>query len=310
MKNYLRWRRVRIWHATFYSVLISQLDTSSLGKHTMLKMCFFTLRAASLALSCLMVSVIAVAALPVSSVYLEDISTAEVSAALLGGKTTIIIPVGGVEQNGPHMALGKHNFRVKALAGKIATELGDTLVAPVVNYVPEGNVTPPTEHMRFAGTISIPTDVFKGVLRGAAQSLKQHGFKHIVLLGDSGNYQVALKAVVEKLNSEWASSPTRAHFIAEYYQATQTEYIRALKEKGLTMEQIGIHAGSADTSLLMAVDAAMVKPEYFVIAAESGRASGVTGDPRAASAALGKLGVDAIIKQSVAAIRKARTAKS
>jgi creatinine amidohydrolase len=244
------------------------------------------------------------------SVFLEHLTTAEVSAALQAGKTTIIIPVGGVEQNGPHMALGKHNFRARALAGMIATELGDAIVAPTVNYVPEGNVSPPTEHMRFAGTISIPFDVFKGVLKGAALSLKQHGFKHIVLLGDSGNYQTALKAVADGLNSDWAKSETRAQFVAEYYQAGQTQFVQALKNKGLSAEQIGSHAGAADTSLLMAVDAATVKPELFAAAAKAGWTGGTAGDPRPASAELGKIGVDAMVKASVAAIHKARTAKS
>lgn len=248
------------------------------------------------------------AATPLQSVYLEELTTADVSAALKAGKTTIIIPVGGVEQNGPHMALGKHNFRARALAGMIATALGDALVAPVVNYVPQGNVSPPTEHMRFVGTISIPFDVFKGVLKGAALSFKQHGFTHIVLLGDSGNYQTALKAVVDGLNGDWAKSSTRAQFLAEYYQAGQTQYVAALKSKGLSSEQIGTHAGAADTSLLMAVDAAMVKPELFAASAKAGWAGGTAGDPRASSPELGMLGVDVIVKASVAAVRRARAA--
>ena len=64
------------------------------------------------------------------SVFLEDLTTAEVVAAIRDGKTTIVIPVGGTEQNGPHMALGKHNVRAKALAGKVAQQLGNALVAP------------------------------------------------------------------------------------------------------------------------------------------------------------------------------------
>ena len=243
------------------------------------------------------------------SVYLEELTTTEVSAAVQAGKTTIIIPVGGVEQNGPHMALGKHNVRARALAGMIATELGDTIVAPTVTYVPQGNVSPPTEHMRFSGTISIPFDVFKGVLTGAALSLKQHGFKHIVLLGDSGNYQTALKEVADRLNIEWAKSATRAQFLSEFYQAGQNQYVQALKSKGLSNEQIGTHAGAADTSLLMAVDPAMVKPELFAAAAKAGWAGGTAGDPRAASAELGRLGVDAMVKASVVAIRTAKASK-
>src|SRR4029453_12495267 len=102
------------------------------------------------------------------SVFLEDLTWIEVRDAIAGGKTTIIIPTGGTEQNGPHLALGKHNFLVKYKAGEVAKRLGKGLVAPVVAYVPEGDIDPPTSHMRFAGTITTPQDVFVKVLEYAA----------------------------------------------------------------------------------------------------------------------------------------------
>src|SRR6187402_3408093 len=108
-----------------------------------------------------------------NSVFLEDLTWTEVRDAIAAGKTTVIVPTGGTEQNGPHMALGKHNYLVMYKAGQIATQLGDALVAPVVSYVPEGDINPPTGHMRFAGTISLPQDVFVKVLEYAARSLKQ-----------------------------------------------------------------------------------------------------------------------------------------
>ena len=243
-----------------------------------------------------------------SSVFLEDLTTLEVSAALKAGKTTVIIPVGGTEQNGPHMALGKHNTRAKALAGKIAVNLGNALVAPVLAYVPEGNIEPPTEHMGFAGTISIPEDAFKSVLLGTARSFKKHGFTDIVVLGDSGNYQKALAAVEAQFNRQAAKTPARFHHVADYYRATQTTYIAALKAKGLSTAEIGTHAGSADTSLLMAIDPSMVRPERFAEAATALWRGGTLGDPRASSAAHGQLGVDAVVKITVEAIKKATAA--
>lgn len=244
-------------------------------------------------------------ALAQDSVFIDDLTTAEVSSALKAGKTTLIIPVGGTEQSGPHMALGKHNVRVHVLSGRIATSLGDALVAPVLAYVPEGKVTPPTEHMRFAGTISIPEAAFKSVLMGAAQSFRQHGFTHIVLLGDHGGYQTALKEVAASLNQQWAGTPARAYFIAEYYNAAQTTYVQALKAKGLTDAQIGTHAGVADTSLMMAIAPEMVRPGKLAAAAAAGRAGGTYGDPRASSAELGQAGVEATVSQTSAAIRRA-----
>src|ERR1043165_8901149 len=74
------------------------------------------------------------------TVSLEDLTSPELADLVRSGATTLIVPVGGTEQNGPHMALGKHNVRVKVLAQRIATMLGNALVAPVIAYVPEGGV--------------------------------------------------------------------------------------------------------------------------------------------------------------------------
>ncbi len=242
------------------------------------------------------------------SVFLEELTSPEVAAAIRDGSTTIILPVGGTEQNGPHMALGKHNVRARALSGRIAQTLGHTLVAPVLAYVPEGNITPPTEHMRFAGTISVPEAAFKSILDAAARGFRQHGFRDIVILGDSGNYQPALKAVAARLNHDWAASGVRAHYLGAYYGATQTTYISALKTQGLTDAQIGTHAGTADTALSLALEPSLVKPGLLAEAARSGRSGGTYGDPRPATAALGQLGVDTVVQQSVAAIRQAVSA--
>ncbi len=240
-----------------------------------------------------------------TSVFLEDLTWTELRDAIRAGTTTVIVPVGGTEQSGPHLALGKHNVRVKLLAGRIAAALGNAVVAPVLAYVPEGNVSPPSSHMRFAGTISIPDDTFRAVLDATARSLKQAGFSDVVLIGDHGGYQSQLKAVALKLNHDWAATPVRAHFVDAYYRATQTTYEQALRAKGLTPAQIGTHAGVADTSLMLAVDATLVRTDLMAHELRDAAAVGVAGDPRASTAALGQIGVDAVINQSVAAIREA-----
>ena len=146
------------------------------------------MRAIAIILCGALTSVHAFAAEP-SRVMLEEMTWIEVQQAAKAATSAVIIPVGGTEQNGPHMALGKHNARVTALAGRIATRLGDTLVAPVIAYVPEGSITPPDGHMRFPGTLSVSREAFGGIVEGAARSLKQHGFKTIILIGDHGGYQ-------------------------------------------------------------------------------------------------------------------------
>ena len=240
------------------------------------------------------------------AVMLEDMTWTEVQQAVKSGATTVIIPIGGTEQNGPHMALGKHNARIKVLAGKIANRLGHTLVAPVMAYVPEGSITPPAGHMRFAGTLSVLPEAFGGIVEGAARSLRQHGFKDIILIGDHGGYQAQLNTIADRLNREWSAGAARVHFIEAYYQSAQKPYADALRSKGLSDFQIGTHAGSADTSLTMALAPQMVRPELIDDAAQRGPAAGTVGDPRKASLPLGELGVELIVARTVEAIKAAQ----
>jgi len=137
-----------------------------------------------------------------ASVFLEELTWTELRDLVKSGKTTIIVPIGGTEQNGPHMALGKHNRRVIVLSERIARALGNALVAPVIAYVPEGGISPPTEHMRFPGTITVPEDAFEKILESAARSFKLAGFRDIVFLGDHGGYQRADKAVAGRLDRQ------------------------------------------------------------------------------------------------------------
>ena len=242
---------------------------------------------------------------PNASVFVEDLTWTELMHQVKSGKTTIIVPIGGTEQNGPHMALGKHNARVRALAEKIALELGNALVAPVIAYVPEGSVNPPSDHMRFPGTITIPDKTFEQVLEYAARSFKLHGLRDIVFIGDHGGYQKDLQVVANRLNREWAAAPVRAHALLEYYRVTNTVYVDALRSRGYSNDEIGTHAGVADTSLTMALVPGMVRAGALANATKPAASDGVYGDPRRASAEMGQLGVDAIVATTVAAIRKA-----
>src|SRR5579863_5852164 len=234
-----------------------------------------------------------------ASLFIEDLTWTELRDLVAAGKTTVIIPIGGTEQNGPHMAIGKHNVRVRLLAGKIAAALGNALVAPVLPYVPEGGLDPPTGHMRFPGTITVPPDAFDKVIEFAARSFKQHGFRDIVYLGDHGSYQNDEAAVAQRLNREWASSAVRVHAILEYYEESEHGFARLLESRGYPASEVGTHAGLADTSLTMALDPSLVRADRLK------PGEGDNGDPTRASAALGQLGVDLIVAKAVAAIRAA-----
>ena len=235
------------------------------------------------------------------TVFLEDMTWVEVRAALQSGKTGVIIPTAGHEQNGPHMVLGKHRYVVEHTAGRIAEEVKSVLVAPVVSYVPEGDIEPkPSGHMAFAGTISVPPRVFGEVLEYAARSLRAHGFTDIFLVGDSLDNQVIQADVAARLTQAWQGSGVRVHHVGDYYAANgQTDW---LLREGETLDSIGTHAGIRDTSELLAirpdaVRADMLEPKWGFNLAPSGN----DGQPIRASAERGRrllaLKVDAAVRQ-------------
>lgn len=235
------------------------------------------------------------------TVFLEELTWTEVRDALKAGKTTLIIPTGGTEQNGPHMVLGKHNFRIHHNANRIARQLGNALVAPVMAYVPEGGLNPPEGHMNYPGTITIPDEVFRKVLEYAARSARLHGFRNIVLIGDSGPNQPGMRAVAAQLNQEWAGSGVRLHHIPEYYRGNGFD--EWLAAQGESKEAIGTHAGIHDTSLLLAVDPKLVRKDKLANA-RNPKETGVTGDPTRATVAYGRKGLDMIVDTTVRRIRQ------
>jgi creatinine amidohydrolase/Fe(II)-dependent formamide hydrolase-like protein len=158
--------------------------------------------------------------------------------------------------------------------------------------------------MRFPGTLTVPAATFESVLEYAARSLRASGFRDIFFLGDHGGYQRNAEAVAQRLDREWSRSGIRVRALTEYYRVTETQYRQALKSRGFTDAEIGTHAGVADTSLALAVDPRLVRAAELASASSLDAAHGVYGDPRRASAEAGAVGVDLIVRESVAAIRR------
>ena len=106
---------------------------------------------------------------------------------------------------------------MQATTEAIARELGNALVAPVVKFVPEGSIDPPSGHMRYHATISVRQETFEALLTDIVASLEAHGFRNIVLIGDSGGNVRGMQNVSAALNEAWADRESRVHFIPEYY---------------------------------------------------------------------------------------------
>jgi creatinine amidohydrolase/Fe(II)-dependent formamide hydrolase-like protein len=165
-----------------------------------------------------------------STVWLEEMTWMDVRDALKAGKTSIIIATGGMEPNGPWLVTGKHNYVLHANCEAIARKLGNALCAPIVKFVPEGDIEKKTGHMVSPGTISMREETFRGILRDTAESLQAHGFKNIIFIGDSGGNQAGQKAIAEELTKKWAGQAMALH-VAEYY--TYGEVAAYMKEHGI-----------------------------------------------------------------------------
>ncbi|MBI3470966.1 MAG: creatininase family protein [Candidatus Solibacter usitatus] len=236
------------------------------------------------------------------SVFVEELTWLEVRDALRAGKKTVLIATGGVEMNGPYLATGKHNYVLRATTEAIARKLGDALVAPIVPFVPEGEIDPPTGHMRYPGTVTVREETFRALLTDIAASLRAHGFERIVLIGDSGGNQAGMKSVAEELSRKWAGGKTTIHFIPEYYDYPAVT--KWLESQGVKQVNEGHHDDFAISSIMMTVDPGTVRMKQR-LAKGNFSINGVNMAPAAKTIEWGRKVVDYRATVTVAAIRKA-----
>jgi creatinine amidohydrolase/Fe(II)-dependent formamide hydrolase-like protein len=221
------------------------------------------------------------------TVFIEELTWEETRDAIKAGKTTVIVPTGGTEKNGYHMVLGKHNYVVTYAANLMARRLKNALVAPTIQYVPEGD-----PERQNPGAISLPSPAYDMLLDAAARSLAAHGFTDILFIGDSGGNQAGLTAVADKLNGEWKDGHVKVFALTDYYTASRV-YYRAWLEAafGYDEDTAGSHAGITDTSQMLFIRPAGIRKDQ--IKPWGGpQDSGVSGDPSKATAEIGKMGVE------------------
>ena len=221
------------------------------------------------------------------TVFIDELTWEETRDAMKAGKLTVIVPTGGTEKNGYHMVIGKHNFVVTYAANLMARRIKNTLVAPTVQYVPEGD--PDRQN---PGAISLPSPAYDMLLDAAARSLKVHGFKEILFIGDSGGNQAGIKNVAEKLNAEWKDAGVKVYGLTDYYEQSRLHYRAWLQAQfGYDEETSGSHAGITDTSQMLFVHPGGIRKDQ--IKPWGGpQDSGVSGDPSKATAEIGKMGIE------------------
>jgi creatinine amidohydrolase/Fe(II)-dependent formamide hydrolase-like protein len=237
----------------------------------------------------------------VDTVFIEDMTWMEVRDAMRDGKDTVIVATGGIEQNGPYLVTGKHNVVLRGTTEAIARKMGNALVAPIVPFVPEGDIDPPTLHMKYPGTISVTEATYMALLSDICASLRTHGFKHIILIGDSGGNQDGMKDVAAQLNS--SSKGGRLHYVPEYYDFAAVA--KWLEERGIEQTPEGLHDDFGMTAMMMSVDPQSVRTEQR-IAAGNFRINGVDLAPAEKTIKWGQRIINFRAQATVDAINKAR----
>jgi len=241
------------------------------------------------------------------TVWLEEMTWMDVRDAMKAGKTTVIISTGGMEPNGPWLALGKHNYVLRANCDAIARKLGDALCAPIVPFVPEGRHEPPSGHMTTPGTISLTEETYAALLGDIVTSYKVGGFKNIIMIGDSGGNGRGMTAVATRFTELWKGVPFVAH-VPEHY--TYSVVSKEMASRGLIKE--GTSDGLHDDPII-SLNMFMADPKSirFDERVKAGKASinGVSIANRKKNLEMGRAIVDFRANYTAEAIKKAIAAK-
>jgi creatinine amidohydrolase len=238
------------------------------------------------------------------TVWLEEMTWMDVRDAMKAGKTTIIIPTGGIEPNGPWLALGKHNYILRVNCDAIARKLGNALCAPIIPLVPEGNIEPKSGHMATVGTISLKEETFQAMLADVVQSFKAHGFQQIVLIGDSGGNTRGMQAVADKWNAEWKGAPLVIHAREYYDYASVLKYLGEIGVITEGQKPDGLHDDPAISLNMLIADPNSIRWDQRVKAKQA-TINGVSLADKKKSLEIAKKIVEFRANATVEAIRKA-----
>ena len=187
------------------------------------------------------------------SILLEEMVWPEIETALESGTRTAIIAVGSIEQHGPHLPLNMDTLDGDELSRRIASELGDALAAPTIRPGCSGH------HMEFPGTLTVPPETLMDVIRSYCRSLDKHGFEYLVLVPTHGGNFGPVNTVAPDIAREIDASVIPLADLDEHMQLLN----EGLSEAGIEYDQDVIHAGAAETAMVLAIDEDRVRKDQF-----------------------------------------------
>jgi len=242
-------------------------------------------------------------------VLLSEMTTHEIKEKAKPN-TVVVVPVGSMEQHGPHLPLETDSRIVEEIATRAAQRVADrigVLVTPTVWLGLSG------QHIDFSGTLTLDPHCFIDVVTGIIKSLEHHGFRRMVLLNGHGGNMAALDVIARTFESDVKTLVVST----AYWRLADEGRIEAVRESGPGGMA---HAGEFETSCMLALRPELVhldrmirrvpkwNTRYFAMDMQIQRRvqlthkvsdfsdSGVFGDPMIASAAKGDEFLKAVIK--------------
>lgn len=247
-----------------------------------------------------------------NTVLLEHHTWTEVEQALENGTRTAVVAVGSVEQHGPHLPLIMDTLAGDTVAERIAEKLGDALAAPTIRPGCSGH------HMAFPGTITIPPETLMETIRSYVRSLDAHGFEHVVLVPTHGGNFGPVNTVAPDVAREVDASVISLADIGGMMDLMN----EGLREAGVDYQEPVIHAGAAETAIVLAVSEGLVRVESMEVGTEGEISTarllsegfdavtenGVLGDPRKATGEAGEAIIERIASAYAERIEAERNA--
>ena len=225
---------------------------------------------------------------------LDELTSADV--ARMKRKPVVLLPVGAIEQHGPHLPLGADIVQPLHVLERVAAKTGAVL-APVIPYGLVQTSRP------FPGSVSVSFDGLRGYVRDVLADLVRNGFRRVVLVSGhaEGVHMAALRTAAKDVVDAGGADIT---VLSDYDIIYASEFAEAGEG----------HAGKIETSRILAQRPALVKgrgrrgvnriPRHAVVRDARRYWPGVTGDPSKASRGLGER-IDRLVERELTAIVRA-----
>lgn len=250
------------------------------------------------------------------SLFMERLTWPEIELALTRGYTTVVVPVGSVEQHGPHLPLSVDAERGTALCERIAGTLETALVAPTIR------VGCSEHHMGFAGTISLSSETLEAVCTDYCTSLARHGFQEVYLVPSHGGNFEPLREMVSRIQEAVDALERECRIVAYTDLVGIVGVWRwVVEEKAGMGSRVGGHADIAESSEMLFLHPELVRVEraekgtvgeldekmverVFEKGLRAIAPNGILGDARGMDAGLGEILLDATARVIAEAFRE------